>query len=78
MACVTFASALQQGIPVFCAQSSGNTAMSFIKYSAHTGVKMVLFYPLKNAYKIDCTHVSDSIILVQVDATEAELKKILA
>ena len=52
--------------------------MSFIKYCNHTGVKMVLFYPLKNAYKIDCQHVSEHVTLVQVDASEAELKKILA
>jgi threonine synthase len=78
MACVTFASAMEQGIKAFCCQSSGNTAMSFIKYANHTGMKMILFYPLKNAYKIDAVHISENITLIQLDATEAELKKTLA
>lgn len=53
MGCVTFATAMWKGIKVFCAQSSGNTASSFIKYAGHTGVKMILFYPRLNSYKID-------------------------
>lgn len=77
LGCVTFAHCVQNGIKMFCAQSSGNTAMSFIKYAAHTGVKMILFYPLKNQYKIDPKDVGDNVTLIEIDATEPELKKIL-
>lgn len=64
MGCVTFATAMQKGIKVFCAQSSGNTASSFIKYAGHTGVKMILFYPRLNSYKIDPKYVSENVVLV--------------
>ena len=39
---------------------------------------MILFYPLRNSYKIDPQHVSKYVTLVEVDATEPELKAILA
>ena len=52
--------------------------MSFITYAAHTNVKMILFYPLRNSYKLDPKKVSKNVTLIEVDAPETKLKEILA
>lgn len=39
---------------------------------------MILFYPSANSYKIDPEHVSKYVTLVEVDASEKELKEILS
>ena len=38
---------------------------------------MIIFYPKKNAYKIDPKMVPDNVVCIEADATEPELKEIL-
>jgi len=74
MGCVTIAHCLQNNIKTFCYQSSGNTAMSFARYANHVGIKTVLFYPKKNAYKIDETFLGKNVTTVEFDGSEVDLK----
>lgn len=39
---------------------------------------MILFYPLKNSYKINQKKVTKNVTLIEVDAPETKLKEILA
>jgi threonine synthase len=74
---LTFTYCVQNNIKIICAQSSGNTASSFIRYAAHTEVKLILFYLRTNSYKIDPSMVTKNVTLIEVEGSEPELKTIL-
>jgi hypothetical protein len=78
IACLTYSYCLQNNINLICAQSSGNTAMSLIHYARkNPSIKLIQFYITKNSYKINSTFVPDNVTLVEVNSTEAEMKRIL-
>lgn len=62
----------------FCAQSSGNTLTAFLRYTKHTGIGAVIFYPTANAYKIDPAMVHDNVLLVEVLGSEKDTKRAVA
>jgi alkylation response protein AidB-like acyl-CoA dehydrogenase len=78
LGCITFAHCLKNNIKCICAQSSGNTAMSLIHYARkNPSIKLIQFYLTRNSYKINSTFVPDNVTLVEVNSTEAEMKRIL-
>ena len=78
LGCLTFAYCLQNGIDCICAQSSGNTAMSLIHYARkNPSIKLIQFYLKENSYKINSKFVPDNVILIEINSSEAEMKRIL-
>lgn len=78
LGCLTFAYCLQNNISCICAQSSGNTAMSFIHYARkNPNIKLIQFYLTANSYKINPAVIPDNVTLVEVNSTESEMKCLL-
>lgn len=78
LGCLTYAYCLQNKIDCICAQSSGNTAMSLIHYARkNPSIKLIQFYITRNAHKINPAFVPFNVILVEVNSTETEMKRIL-
>jgi threonine synthase len=66
---------IQNKIPLFITQSSGNTANSIAFFASVNKIKVIILYPKISRYKINSIGYSkDWVTFIEVDKTEEELK----
>lgn len=77
LACVTVADCLRLGVSQMVTQTSANTGNALGLYASRLGIRLTVFYPARNRYKInpDIAN-SENCRFVEVDKSEPELKEL--
>jgi threonine synthase len=79
VACVALAHTLQNAIPAFITQTSGNTGNALASYASYSSIRCIILYPSESRVRIQAKLATSPLVeFVEVAASEEAIKRFAA